>query len=708
MAERLGTRITPAIVARYPRPGMSIPARIAYSPDGKAITYLASERGDLVFDLWRFELETGRTEVLIRAAETGREAELSLQERLRRERLRRREVGITEYWWAAEAPVMLVPIEGDLYRWEAGSLRRLTSGAITPQISRDGRLVFFVRDGEVRVLDQDGERALTSGAQPGVGNGSAEYVAQEELDRYSGFWVSRDSRWLAFEQVDERHVPVYPIVHQGQDRIEIEEHRYPFAGADNVRWRLGVTPVAGGGVRWLDLGDPEDHYLARVDWHPDGRLFIQRLRRDWRLLELLAFDPTTGRTSTLVSEQADPWINLHDDLRFDPRTGEFTWSSESGGFRRLSVHAPDGRLQRWLTWDDRPVDALLGLDALSRQVAFAAPSGSPLERHLYRVPLDGGAPVALTADGGTHHAVFAPDFSSLVEVFDSVRRPPAVVVRRLDGGRIAVLHEPERLDHDLRPPEFHSFESEEGVTLHAALYRPEGGTLPPILVSVYGGPATQTVQDTWALTVDMRAQMLAERGFLVIKIDNRGSARRGLRFEAAIAGRLGDREVTDQAAGVRWLASLGLGDASRVGIYGWSYGGYMTAMAMLKAPDLFQVGVAGAPVTSWDGYDTAYTEKYLGTPRDNPDGYREASALTHAHRLRGRLLLIHGLIDENVHFRHTARLMDALTKANRPYDLLIYPNERHMPRSERDREAMETRILAYFESLLAGASGPGP
>src|SRR5438105_1504699 len=563
MAERLGTCITPAIVARYPRPGMSIPARIAYSPDGKAITYLASERGDLVFDLWRFELETGRTEVLIRAAETGREAELSLQERLRRERLRRREVGITEYWWAAEAPVMLVPIEGDLYRWEAGSLRRLTSGAITPQISRDGRLVFFVRDGEVRVLDQDGERALTSGAQPGVGNGSAEYVAQEELDRYSGFWVSRDSRWLAFEQVDERHIPVYPIVHQGQDRIEIEEHRYPFAGADNVRWRLGVTPVAGDGARWLDLGDPEDHYLARVDWHPDGRLFIQRLRRDWRLLELLAFDPTTGRTSTLVSEQADPWINLHDDLRFDPRTGEFTWSSESGGFRRLSVHAPDGRLQRWLTWDDRPVDALLGLDALSRQVAFAAPSGSPLERHLYRVPLDGGAPVALTADGGTHHAVFAPDFSSLVEVFDSVRRPPAVVVRRLDGSRMAVLHEPERLDHDLRPPEFRSFESEEGVTLHAALYRPEGGPLPPILVSVYGGPATQTVQDTWALTVDMRAQMLAERGFLVVKIDNRGSPRRGLRFEAAIAGRLGDREVTDQAAGVRWLASLGLGGTGR-------------------------------------------------------------------------------------------------------------------------------------------------
>jgi len=708
MAERLGTRITPAIVARYPRPGMSIPARIAYSPDGKAITYLASERGDLVFDLWRFELKTGRAEVLIRAAETGREAELPLQEQLRRERLRRREVGITEYWWAAEAPVMLVPIEDDLYRWEAGSLRRLTSGAATPQISRDGRLVFFVREGEVRVLDQDGERVLTSGAQPGVTNGSAEYVAQEELDRHSGFWVSRDSRWLAFEQVDERHIPVYPIVHQGQDRIEIEEHRYPFAGADNVRWRLGVTPVAGGDVRWLDLGDPEDHYLARVDWHPDGRLFIQRLRRDWRRLELLAFDPTTGRTSTLVSEQADPWINLHDDLRFDQRTGEFTWSSERGGFRRLSLHAPDGRLQRWLTWDDRPVDALLGLDALSRQVAFAAPSGSPLERHLYRVPLDGGAPVALTADGGTHHAVFAPDFSSLVEVFDSVRRPPAAVVRRLDGGRIAVLHEPERLDHDLRPPEFRAFESEEGVTLHAALYRPEGGPLPPILVSVYGGPATQTVQDTWALTVDMRAQMLAERGFLVVKIDNRGSPRRGLRFEAAIAGRLGDREVTDQAAGVRWLASLGLGDASRAGIYGWSYGGYMTAMAMLKAPDLFQVGVAGAPVTSWDGYDTAYTEKYLGTPRDNPDGYREASALTHAHRLRGRLLLIHGLIDENVHFRHTARLMDALIEANRPYDLLIYPNERHMPRSERDREAMETRILAYFEPLLAGTSGPGP
>src|SRR2546421_5971868 len=233
MAERLGTRIPPAIVARSPRPGMSIPARIAYSPDGKAITYLASERGDLVFDLWRFELKTGRAEVLIRAAETGREAGLPLQEQLRRERLRRREVGVTEYWWAAEAPVMLVPIGDDLYRWQAGSLRRLTSGAATPQISRDGRLVFFVREGEIRVLDQDGERVLTSGAQPGVSNGSAEYVAQEELDRHSGFWVSRDARWLAFELVDDRHIPVDPIVHQGHTLIEIEEHRYPLAALDN-------------------------------------------------------------------------------------------------------------------------------------------------------------------------------------------------------------------------------------------------------------------------------------------------------------------------------------------------------------------------------------------------------------------------------------------------------------------------------------------
>jgi dipeptidyl-peptidase 4 len=705
MPGRVSKRITPAMVARFPRPGTVVPGRIAYSPDSRWITYLYSERGDLVRDLWRFDVTTGRSEVLLRPPESSLdEASLSLEERLRRERLRLSEVGITEYWWARDAQVLLTRIAGELHRWEAGELLRLTNRAAYPQISRDGKHVFFVRGGEVWVIDDAGERALTSGAEPGVTNGIAEFVAQEELDRQQGFWVSRDARWLAFEQVDDRRIPVYPIVHQGTDQVEVEEHRYPFAGADNVRWRLGIVPMAGGTERWLDLGDPNAIYLARADWHPDGRLFVQRLHRDWRRVDLLAADPLTGELLTLLSETTDPWVNLHHDLRFIDETGEFTWSSECDGFRHLYLHARDGRLIRQLTQGDWTVDASLALDGNGRQLYFAAGKESPLQRHVYRVSLDGRDPVALTSANGVHHAVFAPDFSSYVDTWDSIARPPSVTLYGIDGARIRVLHEAAPIDLDLPAPELRSFPADDGTMLFAAVYRPDTRQPAPVIVSVYGGPTAQTVQDSWSETVDLRAQMLTQHGFVVIKVDNRGSARRGLAFEAAIAQRMGDIEVRDQVAGVRWLDSSGVADASRVGIYGWSYGGYLTAMALLTAGEVFTVGVAGAPVAAWDGYDTAYTEKYMATPQQNPQGYRESSLLSHAHRLDGKLLLIHGLIDENVHFRHTARLMDALIKANRTYDLLIYPNERHMPRSERDREAMETRILEYFRRHL----GRGP
>lgn len=710
----LTSPITPEVVARYPRPGTVIPGRVRYAPDSHSITYLLSEQGDLARDLWRLELASGRRERMLEPGQAARdERTLTREEALRRERLRLRETGITEYWWAEEAPVLLVPIAGDLHRWVDGKLTRLTSGAMYPTIARDGRAVFFTRAGEVWCIDAAGERQLTARADPAMTNGLAEYVAQEELGREMGYWVSRDSRWLAFEEVDERKVPLYPIVHQGKERVDIEEHRYPFAGADNVRFRLGVMPVIGGTTRWLEVGDPNDCYLARAHWHPDGRLLVQVLRRDWRQLELLAFDPVTGTRTTLLEETVEPWINLHDDLRIDDQTGVFTWSSERDGFRHVSLHAPDGRLIRRVTAGDWPVDGVLHLDGKHRQLYFAAGKDSPLERQVYRVPLDGGEPVAITQGPGMHTAVFAPDGSSFTEFFDSLAEPPSVIIRRIDGEVMHTLQPPAKIDLDLRPPELRSFQAQDGTTLHAALYYPtqtreaEGRPRhkPPVIVEVYGGPGPQSVNNSWAQTVDLRAQLLAQHGFLVLKVDNRGSARRGLRFEGAIAGNFGDLEVRDQAAGVRWAQRLGLVAGERAGIYGWSYGGYLSAMALLKAGDVFAVGVAGAPVADWDGYDTAYTEKYMGTPQANPEGYRQSSLLTHADRLQGYLLLIHGMIDENVHFRHTARFMNALIKANRPYDVLLYPSERHMPRSEKDRVAMETRILEYFAQHLKTPRG---
>ncbi|HXO59884.1 MAG TPA: DPP IV N-terminal domain-containing protein [Candidatus Acidoferrum sp.] len=698
--------LTPELVARYPRPGMAIPGRLRYSPDAKFVTYLFSERGDLVRDLWRLDLPSGRKEHWLSAPGAAvTEENISREEVLRRERLRLRETGITEYFWAEKANVMLLPLRGELYRWADGAVTRLTGGGvIDPKITDDGRSVFFVRDGDVWTIGDTGERRLTS-HPPGATNGLAEFVAQEELDRLSGYWPSPKGDLVAFEQVDETNIPIYPIVHQGKEPLQIEEHRYPFAGAENARVKLGVVSVASGETTFIDLGSDEG-YVARVDWHPDGRLLVQWLSRDWSRLELRAFSlpPPLGEgrvgARVLLVDDADPWINLHYDLRIVEATGEFTWSSERSGFRHLYLYGPDGRLVHQLTTGEWPAEATVALDEKRRQLYFVGWRTSPLERHLFRVSLDGGEPEQLTSEPGMHGIVIAPDFSGFIDVWDNREHPPSITMRSMTGATQHVLHESTPIKLDLPPPELHHFQTHDGVELHAAVYRPPHPAKAPVIVEVYGGPGPQMVNDSWVQTVDLRAQWLAQHGFVVLKVDNRGSARRGLAFEAPLNRRMGQIEVKDQVEGVRWLGTLGFADISRVGIYGWSYGGFMTLMALLTAPDVFKAGVAGAPVTFYEGYDTAYTEKYMGTPQDNPEGYRLGSPLTYADQLRAPLLVVHGMIDENVHFRHTARLMQALIDAGKPFESLIYPNERHMPRSEKDRVDMERRLLDFFRRNL--------
>ncbi|MCA9985184.1 MAG: S9 family peptidase, partial [Anaerolineales bacterium] len=260
--------------------------------------------------------------------------------------------------------------------------------------------------------------------------------------------------------------------------------------------------------------------------------------------------------------------------------------------------------------------------------------------------------------------------------------------------------DPRIAEMGLEPPELVSLTNRDGITLHGAIFRPDSAGPYPTIVQVYGGPHAQMVTNGWGLTVFMRAQYLRSLGFLVFVLDNRGSARRGLAFEGAIKWDMGDLEVQDQVDGVNWLVAQGLTDPERVGIYGWSYGGYMSLMCLARAPETFKVAVSGAPVVHWDGYDTHYTERYMGLPADNPDGYEVASVLNHVAGIQGKLLLVHGLIDENVHFRHTARLINALIAARKPYDLLLFPDERHSPRRLGDRVYMEERVRDYFLAHL--------
>lgn len=701
-------------VARYPPPGIRIPGTFRFGHDGRYLYFLGLEGTGAARVLFREDVASGIREVIARPPQASSlsESGLTPEEILRRERLRIQDKGITLYRLAAKADVAVFDWLGDVYLVQPGReplrLTETEASEIDPQLSPDGTRLAYARDGDLRVLDLATRReiSLTEGARDGLFHGVAEYIAQEEMDRSSGFWWSSDGLLIAYTEVDETGISVYPIVHQGKDAPEVESSRYPFAGGPNARVRLGIVPASGGKTVWVRLPDGGgDVYLARVRWDEDGTLLVQVQSRDQKSLKLWRVDAPTGRAALLLEDRSDTWVELHNDLR-PLSDGRFLWSAESAGFRRLELRARDGALVRRLTSGDWPVDALDGVDEKDGVVYFSGAKDGPLERPIFKTRLEGGPVERVTPETGWHQATFSLDGRHFVDVHDSAAMPPRVLLKDGSGRQVRVLDEnadPEPRALGLAPPELVTLQVEGGTLLHGAIYRPrtlEKGRKYPAIVRVYGGPTAQTVKDSWELTQDLRAQYLARHGFIVFRLDNRGTPRRGQAFETALDRRLGSVEVEDQIAGARWLARLPYVDGERIGIYGWSYGGYMAARCLLKAPDLFKAAVAGAPVADWDGYDTHYTERYMGKPQENSAGYRDSSLLPLAPLLKGKLLIVHGMADENVHFRHTARLINALNSAQKRYDLLIFPDERHLPRGEKDRTYLEARLVEFFDRTL--------
>ncbi|HVI01048.1 MAG TPA: DPP IV N-terminal domain-containing protein [Enhygromyxa sp.] len=750
--------ITLEDIATYPQPGTAVPGSIGFSPDGKWLTWLDSPDDSLSRELFAAAIDdAGQLGAVRRVVEPPgggvSEDKLSPEEKLARERQRMLALGVTSYAWARAHDRMLIPLTGEIWLQDGVDAKlRLLVGktedprpALDPTLSPDGQQVAFVRGGELWVVPADGSAApkqvTTGGAELGRSRGLAEYIAAEEMDRHRGYWWSPDGGQLAFVEVDETHIPAYRIIHQGKDAVggeAQEDHGYPFAGRDNARVRLGVVEAKGGPIRWLELTVPEwakrggewcsdpasDFYLARVDWKPDGSLCAQIQDRRQLELRLVCFAKDASQGQTILSERSEIWINLHhvfEPLELDEATaaahpeqvGAFVWASEKTGFLHLYLHAADGRELAQLTSGEWMVEGVVEIDEAAQKLWFMATREDPRERHLYEVGFDGQNLRKLTDAEGMHGAAIDRQHRFFIDSWSNATTPPTIELRSLaDGKLLETLHPSEHSPIDARiaklelePPELVELSAADGkAKLYGAIYKPDptlhGPGPYPTVVSVYGGPHAQRVSDSWGLTVDLRAQYLRDRGYLVFKLDNRGSARRGLAFEGALRHDMGNVEVQDQVAGVEWLVAQGLSDPKRVAIYGWSYGGYMAAMALARAPETFQVAIAGAPVTHWDGYDTHYTERYMGLPQENPEGYQRSSVMAHVDGMRGKLLLVHGLIDENVHFRHTARLINALIAAGKDYRLELYPDERHTPRRLADRVYMERRIFDFLASNL--------
>ncbi|WP_394764451.1 DPP IV N-terminal domain-containing protein [Phenylobacterium sp.] len=669
---------------------------VALSPDGSAVTYLKAKADDVdVTDLWIADVKGGAAHMLIdgRALSPAGHA-LSEAEKSRRERLGFKTHGIVEYHWDDEGKFILAPVQGDLWLYDraSGQTRQLTKtpgDEVDGKISPKGGFVSYVRDDNLYLMPLAGgsERALTTGGSELKSWGTAEFIAQEELHRFTGYWWSPDETKIALAHVDQSGVDVIDRVDIGAEGGTVVHQRYPRVGRPNAVVQLYVADVATGARVKVDLGGDSDIYLARTDWSRDGKtLYVQRLTRDQKRLDLLAVDPVTAASRVILSETSPHWVPLSEDMK-PLKGGGFLWSSERDGNKHLYLYAADGKLVRQVTHGDWPVSELAGIDEPRQVAIFAASKDTPIERRLYEVSWAKPAePRALTSAGGWWSADVAKAGGAFAGSYSDPNTPPrtglykadGTLVRWIEENPLAVGHPFQPYADHLRAPDFGTIRASDGQTLHWSMRTPFGfdpKTRYPVIVQVYGGPAGALVEKRWASPAD---QLLLDAGYILFSIDNRGTPNRSVAFKTAFDRRTGGPDVEDQLAGAAYLKSLAFVDAARIGVTGYSNGGYMTLMLLTVPKSPFAAGVAGAPVSDWTLYDTAYTERYMGTPADNAEGYRASQVTARLANMRpGSLLLIHGMADDNVIFENSTRVIYRLQQLAIPFEMMTYPGLRH-------------------------------
>jgi len=693
------------------------PRALKLSPDGHLATLLRNRPDDLLrYDLWAIDTKTGEARMLVDSKKVGSGEALSEAEKMRRERARLSGItGIVDYQWAPDGKSLLVPVDGDLYLARLdGEVRRLTdtsAGEIDPRVSPKGRYVSFSRDQNFFVIDLETgkERALTSDGGGTLSWGLAEFIAQEELARSEGAWWSPDDSRVAVERSDESKVLVVPRAAIDADGTRMFEQRYPKAGTPNALVDLYIMRPDGSGRIKADLGDNPDFYLARVDWATDGRtLYVQRLSRDQKRLDLLAVDPDSGRSHVLFSDTADTWINLIDNNLRPLDDGSLLWASERDGF----MHLYRWRAGQWtqLSHGNWAVARIVGVDQ-GRSLAYVLGNrDGPLEQHLYAVDIDHpGTPTRLTEPGWYNDAVMDKTAARILITRSNPAQPRQVYLADATGKRIAWISKNDIAadDHPFAPyraahplPTYGTLQAADGQTLHYSLLSPkrEPGRRYPVFVRVYGGPHGPLVKRAWGSPID---DYLVSKGWIVFSLDNRGTSFRGTAFDAPIYRALGGAEVADQLAGVTWLKAQLFVDPKRVAVMGWSYGGYMTLKLLEAAPGTFAAGVAVAPVTKWELYDTAYTERYLGDPRKEPEIYAKADVLADADKIADPLMLIHGMADDNVVFENSTALYARLQEARRPFEMMVYPGKTHALSGLNTSIHLWTTIENFLDEKLA-------
>jgi len=676
-----------------------------WAPDGKRFAHLEGDR-IMLYDLAsKSEKELLSLDDLEKAA-----LPVPTPERFN---WQNRRVSENSFEWSPNGRQLLLTVRGDLflYSLDSGKWDQLTATSEAERdakFSPDGTRVAFRRNHDLYTFEIASRKLtrLTEDGSPTLLNGELDWVYPEELDLGTAYWWSPDSRHIAYLQFDIAREFVYPQVSLTGLRAIAEPERYPQAGTPNADVHLGIVSASGGSTHWMDLGDGRGALFACVYWTPDSlKLAVKRFNRVQNQLDLLLVEAASG-TSRSILHEADPyWINNNDLFEF-LHNGDFIWGSERDGFEHLYLYSEDGKLRKRLTEGSWEVTELAGVDEASQKVYFVSSEASPLERQLYSVKLNGKDRTRISQGAGIHSIAMSRDAQYYMDTFSSLTEPPSRTLRSIDGAEWAVYR---AADHSLTdeyqvlPTEIVSFKNSSGTLLYARLIKPanfRAGEKYPAVVMVYGGPGAQSVMNSW--TGANWDQVLAQRGYVIWQMDNRGSKGRGHAFETPIYHRMGKTELADQLEGIHYLIEQGFVDAARIGMYGWSYGGYMTLYSLLNSPETFRAGIAGAPVTSWSNYDTIYTERYMGLPSENAEGYAASSASTYADKLQGKLLMLHNIEDDNVLFQNSLQMAAAFERAGKLFDMVVFPQKTHGVNGDFQRDLLE-KTTDFFEKNLKAA-----
>jgi dipeptidyl-peptidase 4 len=687
--------------------GMMAGAPAAWMPDGKA--FLTRQAGGIaIYDpATQKSRVVADTSAIDAAAVAGSLDEGPTDWTNRRARVADMQV-------STDGKTILYSAGGDLFsiQVESGKWTQLTTTPepeLDAKLSPDGRLAAFRRGWDLYAVELGSrkETRLTRDGTETLRNGIPDWVYPEELSLGTGFWWSPDSKSVCYLQFDTSREPAFPHADMLGVRAFAEPERYPQAGENNADVHLGVVAAAGGATKWLDVGDTRNSFLiARAGWMPGSRsVYVLRMNRVQSQLEMLAIEVESGRKSSVFQESDPYWINLEGDIQFLKDGRQFLWTSQrDGGFRHLYLYSNDGKQVRQLTKGNWEVAAVNAVDEAGGRLYYTSNEPSPLERQLYSIKLDGSGKQQLTKGEGTHTIQMGPGGAYYLDAFSNLTTPSRTTLHASDGKQITVYRESDRTQaeqYDLRPVEIVKFKGEGGLEFYGRMIKPAGyvaGKKYPVIVNVYGGPGVGApIRNAWSgVSID---QVYAHKGFVVWQCENRGISGRGHSFETAIHHRLGIPELADQVAGVKYLIGLGIADPARIGITGTSYGGFMTINAMLNAPDVFHAGVAGAPVTSWINYDSIYTERYMGLPKDNVEGYRDTALPPKAGNLKGHLLIFHNFEDDNVLFQNTLQITNALQQAEKQFEFMLYPQKSHGVSGVAARQ-LRRMTLEFFERTL--------